>query len=150
MRAVIQRVRAASVSIEEKLISDIAQGLLVLIGIEEADTVEDTQWIARKICGMRIFSDENNNMNLSIKEVDGDILLVSQFTLHASIKKGNRPSFIKAAKPDLAIPIYEDMIGLLEDEIGRAIQTGRFGAMMEVSLVNDGPVTIMIDSKRKE
>ena len=124
--------------------------MLVLLGIEEADTQEDLEWLSKKIVQLRIFADENGNMNRDIKEVEGDILLVSQFTLHAKTKKGNRPSFIKAARPEQAIPLYENMIVQLEKDLGKTIQTGEFGAMMDISLVNSGPVTIFIDSKNKE
>jgi len=150
MRVILQRVREASVEIEEVNVSKINQGLLVLLGIEEADTQEDISWLCRKIIHIRIFSDENKAMNLSVKDVDGEILVVSQFTLHASVKKGNRPSFIKAAKPDVAIPLCEDFIKEMESQLGKPIKTGKFGADMQVQLINDGPVTISIDSKIKE
>ncbi len=150
MRAVIQRVTQASVTINGNVKSSIGLGLLILIGIEEADTTEDITWLSSKIINLRIFNDENEVMNLSIKDVNGDIILVSQFTLHASTKKGNRPSYIKAAKPETAIPLYEKMITQLENDLGKPIQTGEFGADMKVSLINDGPVTISIDSKNKE
>ena len=150
MRAVIQRVNKASVTVEEKVTGAIKNGLLVLLGIENADTNEDIEWLSGKIVNLRIFDDANGVMNISVKDIDGDILLVSQFTLHASTKKGNRPSYIKASKPDLAIPVYEKMITRLEQDLGKKIQTGIFGAMMKVALLNDGPVTIVIDTKNKE
>jgi D-tyrosyl-tRNA(Tyr) deacylase len=150
MKAVIQRVSQASVTIDGKIKSSIASGLLILLGIEEADTTEDIEWLSSKIVNLRIFSDENDVMNLSVKDSNGDIILVSQFTLHASTKKGNRPSYIKAAKPEIAIPLYEKMICQLEIDMGKRIQTGTFGADMKVSLLNDGPVTIVMDSKNKE
>lgn len=150
MRVVIQRVSEASVTIEGKVSGEIGQGLLILAGFEAEDTDEDLQWMARKISSMRIFGDEAGLMNLSIQDVQGDLLVVSQFTLHASTKKGNRPSFIKAAKPDQAIPLYEKFKALLQLESGITPQTGEFGADMKVSLLNDGPVTITMDSKNKE
>ena len=150
MRLVIQRVSSASVTIEEKLNGAIGMGLMVLVGIEDADTQEDIEWLAGKLVNLRIFNDEASVMNCSIKEVNGDILLVSQFTLHASTKKGNRPSYIKASKPPIAVPLYEAMISAIETQLGKKIQTGIFGADMKVALVNDGPVTILIDSKNKE
>ncbi len=150
MRALIQRVKKASVTIEGKVYSEINQGLLILLGIEAEDTQEDINWLAGKITRLRIFSDENDAMNLSVQDVDGDCLVVSQFTLHASTKKGNRPSFIYAAKPEIAIPLYEKFVLQLENEMNKKVQTGSFGAMMDVALINDGPVTIWIDSKRKE
>jgi D-tyrosyl-tRNA(Tyr) deacylase len=150
MRIVIQRVSEASVSVDEKLTGSIGTGLLVLLGIEDTDTDEDISWLSNKITNLRIFNDKNGVMNLGIKEVNGDILLVSQFTLHANTKKGNRPSYIKASKPDFAIPMYEKMIQQLEKGLGKKIQTGIFGADMQVKLLNDGPVTIWIDSKNKE
>ncbi len=150
MKVVIQRVSKASVKINETIKSSIGLGLLILLGIEDADTDEDIEWLSSKIINLRIFNDENNVMNLSVKEVNGDIILVSQFTLHASTKKGNRPSYIKAAKPITAIPLYEKMIKQLQNDFGKAIQTGEFGADMKVELLNDGPVTIVIDSKNKE
>lgn len=149
MIAVIQRVSESSVSIAGQVNGSIGMGLLVLLGIEDADTMEDLQWLSKKIVHLRIFPDENGVMNKSILEVGGDILLISQFTLHASTKKGNRPSYIKAAKPEVAIPLYEATIRQLGEELGKPIQTGEFGANMQVSLVNDGPVTIIIDSKNK-
>ncbi len=150
MKVVIQRVSEASVTINTSIVAKINQGLLVLVGIEDADNQEDIDWLTSKICNLRIFSDENNVMNLSVKDINGDIILVSQFTLHASTKKGNRPSYIKASKPEIAIPLYEDFIAALEFVLGKKIQTGEFGADMKVSLVNNGPVTILIDSKNKE
>ncbi len=150
MRAVIQRVTKASVVVEEKVTGTIQNGLLILLGIEDADTDADIEWLSGKIVNLRIFDDANGVMNISIKDINGDILLVSQFTLHASTKKGNRPSYIKASKPEFAIPMYVKMIARLEQEMGKKIQTGIFGAMMKVELVNDGPVTIVIDTKNKE
>lgn len=150
MRFVIQRVTEASVTIDNNIYSEIKKGFLVLVGIEEQDTKEDADWLCAKLVSMRIFGDEEGKMNLSIKEVDGEVLLVSQFTLFASTKKGNRPSFIKSAKPDMAIPLYEYCIEQLNQLMGKATKTGQFGADMKVSLVNDGPVTILIDSKNKE
>lgn len=150
MRIVIQRVSEASVEIEQKIVAQINQGLLVLVGIEEEDTSEDSNWLVSKIVNLRIFADENEVMNLSVKDINGEIIVVSQFTLHALTKKGNRPSYIKAAKPDIAIPMYEKFVQQLETELGKKIQTGQFGADMKVALVNDGPVTISIDSKNKE
>ena len=150
MRIVIQRVKKASVSVEGKVISSIDKGFLVLLGIESDDTEEDIMWLTSKIVKLRVFGDENDAMNLSILDVEGEVIVVSQFTLHASTKKGNRPSFIKAARPDTAIPLYENFVKTLEREIGKKVNTGIFGAMMDVSLVNDGPVTILIDSKNKE
>lgn len=150
MRALIQRVKKASVTIEGKIYSEINQGLLILIGIEAEDTQEDIDWLAGKIAKMRIFSDENDAMNLSVQDVEGECLVVSQFTLHASTKKGNRPSFIKAARPEIAIPLYEEFILQLENITNKSVKTGSFGAMMDVCLINDGPVTIWIDSKNRE
>lgn len=150
MKVVIQRVSEASVSIEGKISGSIQKGLLVLVGIETADTLEDVKWLSNKIVQMRIFDDVNGVMNLSVQEVGGSILLVSQFTLHASTKKGNRPSYIAAAKHDISIPLYEAMIQQLSSAMGAPIQTGVFGADMKVALVNDGPVTIIMDSKNKE
>ncbi|HKC67396.1 MAG TPA: D-aminoacyl-tRNA deacylase [Bacteroidia bacterium] len=150
MRVVIQRVQKASVSIHEKLFSSIDKGLLILVGIEEADTAEDIDWLCCKIIDLRIFADTEGKMNLSVKDVDGDILVISQFTLHASTKKGNRPSYIKAARPETAIPLYESFIGALSALFQKPVKTGVFGADMQVSLINDGPVTICIDSKNKE
>lgn len=150
MKAVIQRVSNASVTIDGNIKSSIGLGLLVLIGIEEADTQEDIVWLSSKIVNLRIFNDENEVMNISVKDCGGDLILVSQFTLHASTKKGNRPSYIKAAKPEIAIPLYEKMIVQLETDLGKSIQTGEFGADMKINLLNDGPVTIIIDSKNRE
>lgn len=150
MKAVIQRVTQASVTIENEIIASISSGLLILIGIEEADTQEDIVWLTSKVANLRIFGDENGVMNLSVKDINGEIIVVSQFTLHASTKKGNRPSYIKAAKPDVAIPMYEKFVSQMEAEIEKKVQTGQFGADMKVSLLNDGPVTIIIDSKNKE
>ena len=150
MRAVIQRVSSASVTIEGKIKSSIEKGLLVLLGIEDADTNEDIEWLSGKITRLRIFGDETGAMNLSVADVNGEILLISQFTLHANTKKGNRPSFLKAAKPPTAIPLYEQFITQLEKDLKKTIQTGEFGADMKVNLINDGPVTIVIDSKNRE
>jgi D-tyrosyl-tRNA(Tyr) deacylase len=150
MIAVIQRVTEASVTIENETKGEIQIGLLILLGIEEADTEEDIEWLSRKIINMRIFNDENGVMNKSLLDIDGEILLISQFTLHASTKKGNRPSYIKAAKPDVAIPLYDKMLQFLNMNIPTQIQSGEFGADMKVSLVNDGPVTIILDSKDKK
>jgi D-tyrosyl-tRNA(Tyr) deacylase len=150
MRAVIQRVSEASVTIDGKIVADINKGMFVLLGIEDADTKEDIDWLSTKIINLRIFNDKTGVMNLSAKETQADILLVSQFTLFASTKKGNRPSYIKAARPEISIPLYEQMISQLQTDLGKHIQTGVFGADMKVSLVNDGPVTILIDSKNKE
>ena len=150
MRAVIQRVLQANVMIENKLKSEIKNGLLVFVGIEGTDTTEDIEWLSNKIVNLRIFDDENKIPNISVKDINGDILLVSQFTLHASTKKGNRPSYIKASKPEIAIPLYKNMIQQLEKDLGKKIYTGEFGADMKVLLLNDGPVTICIDSKNKE
>ena len=149
MRVVIQRVLSASVKIEGSIVAQIEKGFLVLLGIEDADNHEDIDWLCKKIVGVRIFSDTEGLMNLSIHDIAGDIILVSQFTLHASTKKGNRPSYIKAAKPNIAIPLYQSFIKTLEGELGKPIGTGEFGADMKVSLTNDGPVTIIIDSKEK-
>jgi len=150
MKAVIQRVSAASVTIDTKIVAKIENGLLLLVGIEETDTSEDTNWLSVKIANLRIFGDENGVMNLSVKEVGGDIIIVSQFTLHAATKKGNRPSYIKAARPELAIPIYRQFISQMEEGLGKKVQTGKFGADMKVALINDGPVTIIIDTKNKQ
>jgi len=150
MRIVIQRVAEASVKVEGRITGAIQNGMLVLLGVEDADTDEDITWLSNKIVNLRIFNDENGVMNRGIKETNGDILLVSQFTLHASTKKGNRPSYIKASKPDFAIPMYEKMIQQLEQDLGKKIQTGIFGADMQVALLNDGPVTIVMDSKNRE
>ena len=149
MIATIQRVSEASVIIEGQIKGQIDVGYMVLVGITHTDTEEDVEWLAKKIIGMRIFSDEEGRMNLDLESVNGDILLISQFTLHASTKKGNRPNFIEAARPDIAIPLYEKMIIQLENLLRKPIQTGEFGANMKVSLVNDGPVTIIIDSKNR-
>src|SRR3970282_2145148 len=140
MKTVIQRVSSASVTIESKIVADIQKGLLVLIGIEEADNQEDSNWLCQKIVNLRIFGDENDVMNLSVKDINGEIIVVSQFTLQASTKKGNRPSYIKAAKPEVAIPMYEKFVQQLEKELGKKVQTGIFGADMKVALLNDGPV----------
>ena len=150
MRTVIQRVTSASVTVESKVVAEIQKGLLVFVGIEEADTQEDLDWLVTKITQLRIFNDENEVMNLSVQDIDGDVLVVSQFTLHAATKKGNRPSYIKAAKPDIAIPMYERFVKALESKLGKKVPTGIFGADMKVLLLNDGPVTIQIDSKNKE
>ena len=150
MRVVLQRVSKASVTIEDKIVSEIGHGLLILVGIEDEDTQEDIDWLAAKIILLRIFDDENGVMNLSVKDVDGEILIVSQFTLHANTKKGNRPSYIRASKPDFAIPMYEKFIQKIEELFDKKAGTGRFGAMMDVALVNDGPVTIIIDTKQKD
>ncbi|QEC69391.1 D-tyrosyl-tRNA(Tyr) deacylase [Panacibacter ginsenosidivorans] len=150
MRAVIQRVSEASVTVDENITGNIGNGLLVLVGIEDADNDEDIQWLSSKIVNLRIFNDDEGVMNVSVKDCNGDILLVSQFTLHAATKKGNRPSYIKASKPDIAIPMYEKMITQLETDLGKKIYTGVFGADMKVRLLNDGPVTIVMDSKNKE
>ena len=149
MKVVIQRVSSASVTISENIVAQIDNGLLVLVGIEDEDSQEDINWLSQKIITLRIFGDENNVMNLSVKDIQGDIIIVSQFTLHASTKKGNRPSYIKASKPEMAIPIYENFVKHMELELGKKIQTGKFGADMKVELVNDGPVTLIIDSKNK-
>lgn len=149
MKALIQRVSRASVSIENQLYSEIGAGLLILLGVGHDDTQEDIEWLAPKIATLRIFSDSEGKMNLSLKDIDGEALVVSQFTLMASTKKGNRPSFIDAAKPDLAIPMYEAFVQRLEKELGKKIKTGQFGADMKVELLNDGPVTIIIDTKNK-
>lgn len=150
MKVVIQRVSQASVTIEGKVKSSVGLGLLVLLGVEDADTLEDIEWLSSKIINLRIFNDKEGVMNVSVKDAGGDIILVSQFTLHASTKKGNRPSYIKAAKPEVAIPLYEKMIRQLQTDLGKPIQTGEFGADMKVSLLNDGPVTIVVDSKQRE
>ena len=150
MRVVIQKVTQASVSIENQIVASIDKGLLVLVGIEDGDTNEDIAWLSAKIVNLRVFDDDNGVMNLSVKEVEGEVLIVSQFTLHASTKKGNRPSYIKAARPEVAIPIYKAFIKQVESLLGKRVPTGQFGAMMQVSLCNDGPVTILIDTKNKE
>jgi D-tyrosyl-tRNA(Tyr) deacylase len=149
MIAVVQRVSAASVTIENKIKSSIDSGLMVLLGIEDADNQEDIEWLASKIVNLRIFNDEQGVMNVSVIDSNGDILVVSQFTLHASTKKGNRPSYIKAAKPEIAIPLYESFVKAVRIILGKEVKTGEFGADMKVSLVNDGPVTIIIDTKNK-
>ena len=150
MKTVIQRVSQLSVTINNEIVAQIQKGLLVLVGIEDTDQQEDIAWLASKIANLRIFADENDIMNLSVKEINGDVIIVSQFTLHASTKKGNRPSYIKASKPDIAVPLYESFVKQMELELGKKVQTGRFGADMKVSLVNDGPVTIIMDTKNKE
>jgi len=150
MRAVIQRVSEAKVTIGERIKGAIAGGLLVLVAVEESDTAEEIEWLSGKIVRLRIFNDENGVMNRSVQEADGGILLVSQFTLFASTRKGNRPSYIRSAKPEIAIPLFEKFSARLEQDFGRPLQTGEFGANMQVSLVNDGPVTIIIDSKLRE
>lgn len=150
MRVVIQRVSRASVTIDGNIKSHINKGLLILLGIEEADGQEDIQWLSNKITQLRVFNDDNDVMNLSVKDVGGEMLVVSQFTLHAKTKKGNRPSYITAAKPEISVPMYEAFVEQLSKDLGKEVQTGEFGAHMEVELVNDGPVTILIDTKNKE
>jgi D-tyrosyl-tRNA(Tyr) deacylase len=150
MRVVLQRVSKASVSVQHEINAVMHQGLLILLGIEGEDTREDIYWLCNKIVKMRIFNDDDEAMNLSLLDVDGDAIVVSQFTLHASIKKGNRPSFIKAAKPDVAVSLYEDFVKKLKECLGKEVGTGKFGANMDVELVNDGPVTIIVDSKQRE
>ena len=150
MKAVIQRVSQASVTINEKIVASINSGLLVLLGVVDDDAQEDITWLSNKIVNMRIFPDEEGVMNNSIIDNQGDVILVSQFTLHANTKKGNRPSYIKAAKPDVAIPLYQDFIKRIESDLGKPIQTGEFGADMQVAIINDGPVTIIIDTKNKD
>jgi D-tyrosyl-tRNA(Tyr) deacylase len=150
MRIVIQRTKKASVTIDGSLLSAIEAGMMVLVGIEEEDNNEDIDYLVKKICNMRIFDDEKGVMNLSIKDVDGEILAISQFTLHARTKKGNRPSYISAAKPDISIPLYEKFVSELSKELGKEVKTGKFGADMQVELINDGPVTIIMDSKAKK
>ena len=150
MRAVIQRVSRASVTIEGIIKSSITRGLLVLVGIEDADTFEDLEWLSSKIVNLRIFNDEAGVMNVSVKDGGGDILVVSQFTLHAATKKGNRPSYIRASKPDIAIPLYETFVARVASDLGKPVLTGQFGADMQVELINDGPVTILIDTKNRE
>ncbi|AXT60980.1 D-tyrosyl-tRNA(Tyr) deacylase [Aquimarina sp. AD10] len=150
MRAVIQRVSEASVTVKGDIVSEINQGLLILLGIEDDDDHQDVGWLSKKVANLRIFGDENDIMNKSILDIKGDAIVVSQFTLHASTKKGNRPSYIKAAKPDVAIPLYEAFIKQLEKDLGKQVGTGIFGADMKVSLLNDGPVTILVDTKNKE
>lgn len=150
MRAVIQRVSEASVAVDQKIEGEIAEGLLIFLGIVPEDTSEDLEWLSKKIVNLRIFEDNKGVMNISLKEQNGAALVISQFTLHAQIKKGNRPSYIKAARPDIAIPLYQQFIMQLENDLGKEIQTGIFGANMQVSLLNDGPVTLIIDSKNRE
>ncbi len=149
MRVVIQRVNHASVTVENKVISEIKTGLLILVGIEDADNEEDIEWLSNKITQLRIFDDQDGVMNLSVKDVDGEILAISQFTLHAKTKKGNRPSYQQAAKPEVSVPLYKQFIEQLGKDLGKDIKTGEFGAYMKVALENDGPVTIIIDSKQK-
>ncbi|MCE7041632.1 D-aminoacyl-tRNA deacylase [Dyadobacter sp. CY312] len=149
MIAIIQRVSEASVTIDGTIHGSIGNGFLVLLGVTHTDSTEDVEWLGKKIIGLRVFGDEEGKMNLDLTAVKGDILLISQFTLHASTKKGNRPSFIEAARPEVAVPLYEQMIGFLEKELGKTIACGKFGADMKVSLLNDGPVTIIIDSKNR-
>ena len=150
MRATIQRVTTASVTVDGKVISKISNGLLIFLGIEDADTAEDIKWLSNKIVNLRIFNDEEGVMNLSLLQEEGEALVISQFTLHASTKKGNRPSYIKAAKPETAIPLYESFVAQLEKDLGKKVGTGVFGADMKVALLNDGPVTIQIDTKNRE
>lgn len=150
MRILVQRVQSASVTIKEELYSKIDQGLLLLVGIEDSDNQEDIDWLCKKACQLRIFDDENGVMNLSVKDINGDMLIVSQFTLHAKTAKGNRPSYIKAAKPDISIPLYEQFCKSMEVVLGKEVKTGVFGADMQISLINDGPVTIWMDSKEKD
>lgn len=150
MKAVIQRVSSASVTIDNKISAQIEAGLLIFIGIETADSQEDIQWLCSKIANLRIFADENEVMNKSVKDIDGEILVVSQFTLHASTKKGNRPSYIKAAKPEIAVPLYESFLAQMKVDLGKSISSGTFGADMKIDLLNDGPVTILMDTKNKE
>ncbi|MCM4151581.1 D-tyrosyl-tRNA(Tyr) deacylase [Arenibacter sp. N53] len=150
MRATIQRVTTASVTVDQTIVSEISNGLLIFLGIEEADQDEDINWLSNKIVNLRIFNDAQGVMNLSLLQVNGEALVISQFTLHASTKKGNRPSYIKAAKPEIAVPIYESFVTQLEKDLGQKVGTGIFGADMKVALLNDGPVTIQIDTKNKE
>ena len=150
MRVVIQRVTHALVDIDKQTVASIGRGLLVLVGIEDGDTNEDITWLSAKIVNLRVFEDENSVMNLSVKDVDGEVLVVSQFTLHAATKKGNRPSYIRAARPEVAIPIYEAFVRQVEALLGKQVPTGQFGAMMQINLCNDGPVTILIDTKNKD
>ena len=150
MRVVIQRVSRASVTIDGNIKSFINNGLLVLVGVEDADGQEDIQWLSNKITQLRVFNDDNGVMNLSVKDIDGEMIVVSQFTLHAKTKKGNRPSYISAAKPEISVPMYEAFVEQLSKDLGKEVQTGEFGAHMDVELVNDGPVTILIDTKNKE
>ena len=149
MRVVIQKVKEASVTVDGEIISAIKKGLLILVGIENEDTPEDIDYLVKKSTQLRIFNDDNGVMNRSVKDVDGDIIVVSQFTLQANTKKGNRPSYIRAAKPDVSVPMYEKFVAAMENALGKNIGTGKFGAMMDVALINDGPVTIIIDSKEK-
>ena len=150
MRVVIQKITHASVDIEKQTVASINKGLLVLVGIEDSDTNEDITWLSAKIVNLRVFDDENGVMNLSVKDVGGEVLIVSQFTLHAATKKGNRPSYIRAARPEVAIPIYEAFVRQVEALLGKQVPTGQFGAMMQINLCNDGPVTILIDTKNKD
>jgi len=150
MKVVLQRVKEASVTVEGKVVGAISKGFLILLGIETADTQEDIAWLAAKISKLRVFADSEDAMNLSLQDVGGDCLVVSQFTLHAATKKGNRPSFIKAARPEVAIPLYGSFLKTLEAEIQKKVATGTFGAMMDIALINDGPVTIIIDTKNRE
>ncbi len=150
MRAVIQRVSKASVKVEGKIVSEIGNGLLVLLGIENADSSEDIVWLSKKVANLRIFNDDVGIMNCSVQDVGGDVIVVSQFTLHAQTKKGNRPSYIKASKPETAVPLYEDFVGQMEQDLNKKVGTGVFGADMKVDLLNDGPVTIFIDTKNRE
>lgn len=150
MRLVIQRVISASVKVEELVVSTIGSGILILVGIEEADTTKDIDWLVKKTCQLRIFNDAQGVMNLSVQDVGGEIIVVSQFTLHASTKKGNRPSYIRAARPETAIPLYNQLVEAFKQALGKPIGTGVFGAHMEISLVNNGPVTIILDSKNKD
>lgn len=150
MKTVIQRVTQASVTIEGEIVSKIKTGLLILVGIENVDTSEDIDWLTKKIVNLRIFNDENEVMNKSLIDIFGEAIIVSQFTLHANTKKGNRPSYIKAAKPEIAIPLYENFVKEFENQLGKSVGTGKFGADMKVALTNDGPVTILIDSKNRE
>ena len=150
MRTVVQRVRHASVTIDERCVASIGQGMLLLVGFEDADEPNDLEWMAQKVANLRIFDDADGVMNRSVKDVDGELLVVSQFTLYASVKKGNRPSYIRASKPDVAIPLYESFCETMSLQAGREVKTGIFGADMKVSLLNDGPVTIVIDTKHKE
>lgn len=149
MRIILQRVKEASVTIEEKINPQIGQGLLLLIGIEKEDLQEDIDWLCKKVLDLRIFNDEEGKMNRSVRDVDGDLIVVSQFTLHANVKKGTRPSFIKAARPEIAIPLYENFVQTIENSLGKKVGTGKFGADMKVALINDGPVTIILDSKNR-
>jgi len=150
MRVTIQRVTTASVTVEHRVVSEISNGLLLFLGIEEADTEEDIKWLSKKVANLRIFNDTQGVMNLSLLQVNGEALVISQFTLHASTKKGNRPSYIKAARPEVAVPLYEQFVSQLEKDLGKKVGTGIFGADMKVALLNDGPVTIQIDTKNKE